>query len=104
MNELRKPWDKIQRTVSPALIQELVTDEERVLAMAQFPHAADNFLFTVLIHLNSGGYVVWTYNSETGGFSNGSYFFNGDDRDNHAKALLEFTRRVTETVNEWWLR
>ncbi len=36
-------------------------------------HAHDHYLSIVLVKRDDGDYVVWTYNSESGGFSNGFY-------------------------------
>ena len=48
-----------------------------VLAIVQWPY--DEFLFTVCVQIADEEWVVWTFNSQTSGCSNGSYFTRKED-------------------------
>jgi hypothetical protein len=66
------------------------------LAVAQFSHPSDGFLFVVLIELE-WEYVVWTLNVQTGGFSYGSYF--PFDRRDNRNIKVEAFRRYEERMS-----
>jgi len=79
------------------------------LAVSQFTHPGDGFLFTVLIRTD-WEYVVWTFNAQTGGFSYGSYFccvggmtpHAGYDSPSHRckqDAFKEFNERVAVHIS-----
>jgi hypothetical protein len=80
------------------------------LAVAQYMHPGDSFLFTVLIYAGTNfEFVVWTFNAQTGGFSNGSYFccmegcrmnasFDSQSHRCKQDAFKEFSRRVLEDI------
>lgn len=59
--------------INAALIQTIAATKGEVIGAIQYTHPSDSHLFTVLVE-ESDGFCVWTYNSETGGFTNGHYF------------------------------
>jgi len=56
-------------SIMPRLLQKGIP-----LAVVQFPHPGDSFLFTVLIYRDPE-YIIWTFNAQTGGFAHGDYFY-----------------------------
>lgn len=60
----------------------------------QYSNPKDAFLYTVLGVDSFGRCVVWTYNTQVKGFSNGDYFTMGDTHENLKSAMGCFIKRV----------
>ena len=62
-----------------------------IMAFAPYSaHPDDDYLAVVLVCRGSLSYVVWTFNSELGGFANGLY------TQNLRAGLADFTMRIHE--------
>lgn len=85
-----RPTPGMTRSITPELIQHINFRKGRVMAIAQYPHPDDQYLFTVCVKKSDGELVTWIYNADDGGFFHGHYFAPHD----LAGALADFAERM----------
>lgn len=77
--------------ITPSLISHFHFKKHFLIAISRFRSELGKFKILVEI---PEGYVIWTYDANTGGYSNGNYFV-GVDREMLLKeAMMEFCRLV----------
>jgi hypothetical protein len=70
-----------------------------IIGSMQWPNPLDAFLETVIGVNEFGACVVWTYNGQSKGYSNGQYFTVDDALVNRASAWAYFKTQVDYRLN-----